>query len=168
MIFYFIQIIKLFSKTPDVRKMMNLIHKMLRVCVLCPLRGSSVDLPVATAYGGLCVVATFCFSVLRLHNLELVQGLHEDGLHNPKCNTPSRMRSAIRSRPSLVTRGVLLPALLLPIERRYAAYACVRPCLRATCWCRESSRVHSSSHECSRINIIRCTAGGPCLSRRCW
>ena len=66
-------------------------------------------------------------SVLRLHNLELVQGLHEDGLHNPKCNTPSRMRSAIRSRPSLVTRGVLLHALLLPIERRYAAIACVRP-----------------------------------------
>ena len=69
----------------------------------------------------------FVFSVLRLHNLELVQGLHEDGLHNPKCNTPSRMRSAIRSRPSLVTRGVLLHALLLPIERRYAAIACVRP-----------------------------------------
>ena len=40
--------------------------------------------------------------------------------------------------------------------------ACAR-CLRATCWCRESSRVHSSSHECSRINSPYCRRTVPCL-----
>ena len=141
------------SKTNDFTKT----HKMLRVCVLCPLRGSSVDLPVATAYGGLCVVATFLFSrysdytILSWYKAYMKTGYTTQNATPPLgCDLRSAAAQALSPEGSCYLPCCYRSSADMPQSR-----ACAR-CLRATCWCRESSRVHSSSHECSRINSPYC------------